>query len=128
LISARTLLAAAASALPGGGGADGEGDVAAGEVGEPADGVADGLAGDVAGEDDFGAGRLEAAGVRLGRGSGRADAEPRGVPVAGLRSAASVLSEPGPAGPSSRRRPATTARTTTQAASDSQARHDTARF
>src|SRR5580658_5520580 len=49
LISARTLLAAAESAPPGDGCGDGDvaaGDVAAGDVGEPADGVAGGLAGE----------------------------------------------------------------------------------
>ena len=131
LISARTLLAAAESEPPGDGDEDGDGDDdgdgAAGDVGEPAGGVADGLAGDVAGEDDSGAGCLDAAGAARGRGAGRADPEPRGVPVAGLRSAASVLSEPGPAVLASRTRPATMARTATQAASASQARHDTAR-
>ena len=127
LISARTLLAAAESEPPGDGDEDGDGDGAAGDVGEPAGGVADGLAGDVAGEDDSGAGCLDAAGAARGRGAGRTDPEPRGVPVAGLRSTASVLSEPGPAALASRTRPATMARTATQAARASQARHDTAR-
>jgi hypothetical protein len=129
LISARTLLAAAESEPPGDGDedGDGDGDVAAGDVGEPAGGVADGLAGDVAGEDDSGAGCLDAAGAARGRGAGRADPEPCGVLAAGLRSAASVLSEPGPAVLASRTRPATMARTARQAASASQARHDTAR-